>query len=257
MPGGRNQEGRCQPMTDAVGDPGELLVRVWRGAEEGAFASYRVPARPNQTVLDVVTEVQRHHAPDLAYRFACRVGVCGSCAMTVNGVPRWTCRTHVRRVAAEGTLTVEPLRSLPRIRDLAVDMAPFFEKWQAAGAAFEPSATRADAPARVDPAAPERRAADAGIECINCAVCHAACDVVAWDTGYLGPAPLLRAWTLVNDTRHAGRAATLERAMERGGCASCHTQGSCMRHCPVGLSPTEGIAGLKRLSLAAMFLGGG
>ena len=241
--------------SDAANKGGELTVRVWRGAEVGAFATYLVPARANQTVLDVVTEIQRYHAPDLAYRFACRVGVCGSCAMTVNGVPRWTCRTHVSRVAKRGALTVEPLRNLPRIRDLACDMAPFFDKWKAAGGRFEGGATRADLPAAVDPASPKRRAADAGIECINCAVCHAACDVVAWDAEYLGPAALLRAWTLVNDERHVARRATLDRAMGPGGCASCHSQGSCMAHCPVGLSPTEGIAGLKRMSLAAMFLG--
>ncbi len=120
-------------MNGANDDSGLLTVRVWRGAEQGAFVPYQVPARANQTVLDVVTEIQRHHAPDLAYRFACRVGVCGSCAMTVNGVPRWTCRTHVSRVADAGALTVEPLRNLPRIRDLACDMAPFFDKWKAAG----------------------------------------------------------------------------------------------------------------------------
>jgi fumarate reductase iron-sulfur subunit len=241
-------------MTEAA-NSSELTVRVWRGADEGAFAIYRVPARANQTVLDVVTEVQRRHAPDLAYRFACRVGVCGSCAMTVNGVPRWTCRTHVNRVARDGALTVEPLRNLPRIRDLATDMTPFFEKWKAAVGRFEGTASRADPPAPVDPASPARRAANAGIECINCAVCYAACDVVAGDADYLGPAALLRAWTLVNDERHGDRSGTLERAMGQGGCGSCHTQGSCMKHCPVGLSPTEGIAGLKRRYLAAMFLG--
>ncbi len=79
--------------------------------------------------------------------------------------------------------------------------------------------------------------------------------MVAWDAEYLGPAALLRAWTLVNDERHQARQGTLDQAMGTGGCASCHTQGSCMVHCPVGLSPTEGIAGLKRMSLAAMFLG--
>ena len=243
-------------MSEAGDAGGALDVRVWRGGEEGTFATYRVPARPNQTVLDVVTEIQRHQAPDLAYRFACRVGVCGSCAMTVNGVPRWTCRTHVQKVAAGGTLTVEPLRNMPRIRDLAVDMAPFFDKWQTARGHFSGAATRQEAPARVDPESPKRRAADAGIECINCGVCYAACDVVAWDPDYLGPAALLRAWTLVNDERHAARRETLEAAMDRGGCASCHTQGSCMALCPMELSPTEGIAGLKRMSLAALFLGG-
>ena len=246
-------------MTDSLNntasETGDLTVRVWRGAEEGGFVPYRVPARANQTVLDVVTEIQRHQAPDLAYRFACRVGVCGSCAMTVNGVPRWTCRTHVSRVSAGGALTVEPLRNLPRIRDLACDMAPFFDKWKAAGGQFKGGATRADLPAKVDPASAKRRAADAGIECINCAVCYAACDVVAGDAEYLGPAALLRAWTLVNDERHAARRETLDKAMGQGGCGGCHSQGSCMAHCPVGLSPTEGIAGLKRMSLAAMFLG--
>ena len=244
-------------MADATTNSEQLTVRVWRGAQAGAFATYQVPVRANQTVLDVVTEIQRHQAPDLAYRFACRVGVCGTCAMVVNGVPRWTCRTHVSRVAADGALTVEPLRNLPRIRDLVCDMAPFFDKWKAAGGQFEGGATRTDLPAAVDPASAKRRAADVGIECINCAVCYAACDVVTGNTDYLGPAALLRAWTLVNDERHVARRETLDKAMGQGGCGSCHSQGSCMAHCPVGLSPTEGIAGLKRMSLAAMFLGAG
>ncbi len=232
-------------------DDRSLSVRLWRGdSAGGAFETYDVPARANQTVLDVVTEVQRRHAPDLAYRFACRVGVCGSCAMSVNGVPRWTCRTHVSKVAETRSLTIEPLRNLPRIRDLVVDMTPFFEKWQAAGGRFSGETGR-DAPlAIVDPGSKRRRRADAGIECINCAVCYAACDVVAWDSAYLGPAALNRAWTLANDDRHAG---TLDGAFAAGGCHSCHSQGSCSLHCPVGLSPSEGVAGLKKLSLARMF----
>ena len=62
------------------------------------FQEFEVPRQPSQTVLDVVTYVQRYLDPTLAYRYACRVGMCGSCAMMVNGVPRWTCRTHVDRV---------------------------------------------------------------------------------------------------------------------------------------------------------------
>ena len=79
--------------------PAELSVSLWRGGEQGRYETYRVPRRESQTVLDVVTFVQRHLDPTLTYRFACRVGVCGSCAMTVNGRPRWTCRTHVAKVA--------------------------------------------------------------------------------------------------------------------------------------------------------------
>ena len=75
----------------------KLEVRVWRGKEQGGFTTYEVPRQDSQTVLDVVTYIQRHLEPSLSYRYACRVGMCGSCAMTVNGIARWTCRTHVRQ----------------------------------------------------------------------------------------------------------------------------------------------------------------
>src|SRR5438309_10454129 len=104
----------------------ELTVSLWRGAQHGRYETYKVPLRENQTVLDVVTFVQRHLDATLAYRFACRVGVCGSCAMTVNGLPRWTCRTHVSKVARGGCLDIGPLAILPVIKDLATDMRPFF-----------------------------------------------------------------------------------------------------------------------------------
>ncbi|MDF1791845.1 MAG: 2Fe-2S iron-sulfur cluster-binding protein [Thalassobaculaceae bacterium] len=237
----------------SAGSPAETLsVEVWRGRDEGRFERFSVPHRASQTVLDVVTWIQRHAEPALAYRFACRVGVCGSCAMTVNGRPRWTCRTHVSKVAADGHLRIEPLRNLPRIKDLAVDLAPFFEKWQRAQGRFTPSRTRYDGLAEVNPDAPARKAVDAGIECINCAVCYAACDVVSWDDEYLGPAALNRAWTLVNDARDADRKGVLRAASRGGGCHTCHSHGSCVEHCPVGINPTAGIAGLKRMSLLAL-----
>ncbi len=232
-----------------------LSVEVWRGRDQGRFQTFAVPQRANQTVLDVVTWIQRHAAPALANRFACRVGVCGSCAMTVNGRPRWTCRTHVSKVSGDGPLRIEPLGNLPRIKDLAVDLTPFFEKWQRAQGRFTPTRSRHDPLAAVDPRTPARKAADAGIECINCAVCYAACDVVGWDPAYLGPAALNRAWTLVNDDRDGDRQGVLRAASAAGGCHSCHSHGSCVEHCPVGISPTAGIAGLKRQSLIDL-LGG-
>jgi fumarate reductase iron-sulfur subunit len=214
--------------------------------------TYQVPARENQTVLDVVSEVQRNHEPGLAYRFACRVGVCGSCAMTVNGRPRWTCRTHVNKVAGEGVLTIEPLRNLPRIKDLVCDLAPFIDTWKKAGAPFEGTATRRDPPASVSPESGARQAADAGLQCINCAICYSACDVVNWNREYIGPAGLNRAWTLVNDVRHATRQETFDKAFGQGGCGSCHSHGNCTRHCPIELSPSESIAGLKRMSFKGL-----
>ncbi|RMD64515.1 MAG: succinate dehydrogenase/fumarate reductase iron-sulfur subunit [Alphaproteobacteria bacterium] len=234
---------------------GTLRVRIWKGGADGALRTFEVPHRANQTVLDVVTWVQRNRDPALAYRFACRVGMCGSCAMTVNGVPRWTCRTHVSRVVRGDALTIEPLRNLPVIKDLACDMTPFFEKWQAAHGRFVPTAGRTDPPVRMAPDSPHRRAVDAGIECINCAVCHAACDVVAWNPDYLGPAALNRAWTLHNDIRDGARAARLRAVAGDGGCTNCHSHQACMQVCPKALNPTAAIAGLKRAVAGAVLRG--
>ena len=233
-----------------------LRVRVWRGEAEGAFQAFDVPRTPSQTVLDVVTYIQRHLDPELAYRFACRVGMCGSCAMTVNGTPRWTCRTHVDKVvAADGRLDIAPLANLPVVKDLVTDMRPFFDKWARAEGRFAGAATRKDEFATVDPASAERREADAGIECIGCGVCYAACDVVRWNPEYLGPAALNRAWTLVNDARDVRQAERIAAVSGDAGCHSCHTMMSCTEHCPKHLAPTRSIAGLKRASIAQWLRG--
>jgi len=233
-----------------------LRVRVWRGGAEGAFCEYEVPRRESQTVLDVVTHVQRHLDPTLAYRYACRVGMCGSCAMTVNGQPRWTCRTHVDKVAKDDRLEVAPLKNLPVIRDLVTDMREFFDKWARAKGQFRGEKKRSDDFARISPASERRKLVDAAIECIGCAVCYSACDVAAWNPDYLGPAALNRAWTLVNDERDAQQAARLRAVAGDAGCHSCHTHMSCTDRCPKALSPTAGIAGLKRAVAAAALKGG-
>ncbi|WP_081745757.1 succinate dehydrogenase/fumarate reductase iron-sulfur subunit [Bordetella petrii] len=234
---------------------GMLHVKVWRGGQHGVFQDYEVPRRDNQTVLDVATHIQRHLDPTLSYRYACRVGMCGSCAMTVNGVARWTCRTHVSRVARDGRIELAPLSNLPIVKDLVTDMAPFFDKWQQAQGRFTGPASRQDPVARVSPASPARRAADAGIECIGCGVCYASCDVVSWKPQFLGPAALNRAWTLVNDERDTAGARRLAAVAGDAGCHACHTQGSCTLRCPKGIAPTAAIAGLKRVTARAALRG--
>ena len=236
--------------------PGATLeLEIWRGGKSGEFRTYRIARRDNQTVLDAVTEVQRTQDPTLAYRFACRVGMCGSCAMTVNERPRWTCRTHVTKVTKGGRLRIAPLANLPVIRDLVADMRPFFEKWPQAKGVFVPSLTRAEPIARIAPQSPPRRAADAAIECINCGVCYAACDTVRWNPDYFGPAALNRAWTLINDERDAGNRERLAALAGKGGCHSCHSHQSCQEYCPKALNPTAAIAGLKRRTLQAYLKG--
>jgi fumarate reductase iron-sulfur subunit len=232
-----------------------LRVRVWRGAAAGAYQSFEVPRHASQTVLDVVTYVQRALDPTLAYRFACRVGMCGSCAMTVNGVARWTCRTHVDKVARDGRLEIAPLRNLPVIRDLVTDMREFFDKWARAKGQFRGDRTRTDDFARVSPASEGRRSIDAAIECIGCGVCYASCDVVAWNPDYLGPAALNRAWTLVRDERDTARAERLRAVAGDAGCHACHTQMGCTERCPKRLAPTASIQGLKRETAKAALAG--
>jgi len=223
-----------------------LKVSVWKGGAEGAFREFEVPRHPSQTVLDVVTYIQRALDPTLAYRYACRVGMCGSCAMSVNGVPRWTCRTHVDKVAHNDRVEVAPLKNLPVIRDLVVDMRDFFDKWARAKGQFQPTRSKEDDFAVVKPTSPKRLLIDAGIECIGCGVCYSACEVVAWNPEYLGPAALNRAWTLVKDERDAAGLERLRAVAGDAGCHSCHSHMSCTERCPKHISPTAAIAGLKR-----------
>ncbi|NQV98280.1 MAG: succinate dehydrogenase/fumarate reductase iron-sulfur subunit [Rhodospirillales bacterium] len=233
----------------------QISVSIWRGGEDGKYQTYRVPRLESQTVLDVVTYIQRELDPSLSYRFACRVGVCGSCAMTVNGKARWTCRTHVSRVADGGAITLAPLRNLPVVKDLVVDMAVFFDKWEKALGSFVGDQTRDQALAAVSPADPRRREASAGIECIGCGICYATCDVVDWNKDYLGPAAMNRAWTLINDARDVARLPRLQAIAGDNGCLGCHSQQGCVERCPKSLNPTVAIAGLKRESMKAALKG--
>lgn len=230
-------------------------VQVWRGTESGSYEHFMVPANARDSVLDVVTYIQRNLDSTLAYRFACRVGMCGSCAMTVNGTPRWTCRTRLARVVRGHSLQLAPLRNLPVIRDLVADMTPFFNKWHRAQGNFKPAESGGSDFAQISPDSKRRKAADLGSECINCGACYAACDVVHANPDYLGPAALNRAWTLLNDERDGARVSRLRAVAGDAGCHACHSQQHCLTHCPMGLNPAAAIAGLKRATTRAALKG--
>ena len=225
-----------------------VLVQRSSGLQE-----FEVPRHPSQTVLDVVTHIQRKLDPTLAYRYACRVGMCGSCAMTVNGVARWTCRTHVDTIG--DTLEIAPLKNLPVIRDLVTDMREFFDKWARARGQFSGGRTRRDDFQKISPEEESRKAVDAGIECIGCAVCYSSCNVVAANPAYLGPAALNRAWTLVNDAREKENPERLRAVAGDAGCHACHTHMDCTDRCPKRLSPAKAISGLKRATAKAALKG--
>ena len=229
-------------------------VSVWRGdLHSGNYENFKVPAHESQTILDVVSWIQQNQDATLSYRYACRVGMCGSCAMMVNGIPRWTCRTHVKKVLKGKKLEVAPLRNLPVIKDLVTDMDTFFDKWISAEGLHHPSKTRLDPIEEIEPKSLGRVEINAGIECINCSICYAACDTVTNNSDYLGPAALQRAWTVYNDVKDADKQTVLNAVSGDGGCLNCHSQGSCSVHCPNDLNPMNAIAGLKRATATSFF----
>jgi fumarate reductase iron-sulfur subunit len=161
----------------------------------------------------------------------------------------------VDKVVQDGELEIAPLRNLPVIRDLVTDMREFFDKWAKAKGSFEGSRTRHDNFALISSENKNRKEVDKGIECIGCAVCYSSCDVVAQNPEYLGPAALSRAWTLVKDERDSKTLERLRAVAGDAGCHSCHTHMSCTEHCPKQISPTAGIAGLKRAVARAALKG--
>ncbi|MBI2215838.1 MAG: succinate dehydrogenase/fumarate reductase iron-sulfur subunit [Candidatus Rokubacteria bacterium] len=232
--------------------PRTVTLRVfrWSPGERERSQTYEVAAGADSTVLDALVEIQRRQDPTLAFRYACRVGMCGSCAMVVNGRERWACRT--RLVTLGDAVDVRPLYHFPLLRDLVVDMAPFVARMQAVGAALVP-APGAPGYAQVPGDGAERRGIDPAIECIGCGMCVSACTMVAHNPRFPGPAALNRAFTLQLDPRDAGRddrwrALTSDDALWR-----CHGQGNCTAVCPMGLAPTTSIARLRRMATRRLF----
>lgn len=206
-----------------------------------------MPAGADTTVLDALVEIQRGPDPTLAFRYACRVGMCGSCAMVVNGRERWACRTRLAALAA-GPVSVRPLYHLPLLRDLVVDMAPFHRRLRDAGGAFVPRA-EAVPYALVPRDAPERRDIDPAIECIGCAMCLSACTMTAWNPRFPGPAALNRAFTLQRDSRDTADGARWAVLLSEDALSRCHGQGNCTEVCPMGLAPSASIASLRRMAI--------
>ena len=223
-----------------------LRVFRWSEGQAESFDSFDVAAGPETTVLDALVEIQRGGDPTLAFRYACRVGMCGSCAMVVNGRERWACRTRLASLGT-GTVTVRPLYHLPLIRDLVVDMTPFRQRMAAVGAALTRTA---DAPdyAIVSRESEERREIDEAIECIGCAMCVSACTMVAHNERFPGPAALNRAFTLQRDHRDGAKDARWSLLLSEDALNRCHGQGNCTEVCPMELAPTTSILRLRRMA---------
>jgi succinate dehydrogenase iron-sulfur subunit len=231
-----------------------LNVFRWNPGARERLQRYWVKARQGMTVLDALVELQRGSDPTLAFRYACRVGMCGSCGMVINGRERWACRTRLSSLAG-GPVTVRPLYHFPLIRDLVVDMAPMKTKMVEMKAVFVPGRreTDGDGFAQIGGHSRERRAIDAAVECIGCGMCVSACTMVSHDARFPGPAALNRVFTLQRDSRDGAHAERSRAVLAEDVVARCHGQANCSAVCPMEISPLGSILALRRRAVLRLF----
>ena len=227
---------------------GRITVRISRfdpkNAATSRFDTFQLDREERMNVLDVVSKVQSTQDASLAFRYSCRVGMCGTCSMRVNGRSRWTCRTSVEKLGTD-VLVLEPLPNFPVVKDLVVDMRPFFEDQKKIRPHFVPKKPDRRDFARISSRSRERREIDPHIECIGCGNCYGSCSLVTTNKRYVGPAALNRAFTLIADSRDGAAGERLDILNSHSGVWGCHSQFNCAEACPVGISPARAIQKLK------------
>ncbi len=212
--------------------------------DEGHYDWYDVEIEDESltTILDVLLNIQKEQDPSLSFRYACRVSMCGSCAMVVNGKERLACKTVVGDLKEKET-TIRPLNHFPIVKDLVVDMDPFFEKYKEALPYFDPKEDTEE-PAVIKPDSKERVDIGLSTECIACGCCVSSCSMVNYHDAYCGPAALNRAFTLLADSRDGLTDQRMSNVLES--CYNCRTELNCTDVCPKEISPTRAIKYIQK-----------
>ena len=205
-----------------------------------------IPDETTSSILDVLLRLQREQDPTLAFRYACRVNMCGSCGLVINGREALACKTNVSEIPSGQDITLRPLNHFPVIRDLVADMDPFFRKYEQTLPFFEPRQECGE-PAGIRPDSQERRDIGGATECITCGCCVSSCTMVHYHEGYAGPAALNRAFTLLADSRDGLFDQRLTLAMES--CYQCRSEFNCTEVCPKKISSTRSIKYIQLLAL--------
>ena len=224
----------------------QLEVTRYRPEHDSAPSaqSFTVPLRKDWTVLDALNHIKDKQDGSLTFRWSCRMGVCGSCGMMVNGQPKLTCAVFLHD-CGPGPVRVEPLRFFPLIRDLVVDLGDFLKKLKR----VKPWVVRAaDKPL----AEGEYRQTPEDLDrykqfsmCINCMLCYAACPIYGLEPSFVGPAALALAQRYNLDSRDLGAQERLDILSGKGGLWECTFVGECTEVCPKHVDPAGAIQQYK------------
>jgi succinate dehydrogenase iron-sulfur subunit len=213
-------------------------------SEESSWESYQVTAEPTDRVLDALHKVKWDLDGSLTFRRSCAHGVCGSDAMRINGKNRLACKTLLKDVNPSQPITVEPIKGLPVLKDLVVDMEPFFAAYRSVmpfliTSGNEPTRERIQSQA-------DRDRFDDTTKCILCAACTTSCPVYWSDGQYFGPQAIVGAHRFIFDSRDEGGDQRLEILNDREGVWRCRTTFNCTEACPRGIEVTKAIQEVKR-----------
>jgi succinate dehydrogenase / fumarate reductase, iron-sulfur subunit len=213
-------------------------------SEESSWESYQVTAEPTDRVLDALHKVKWDLDGSLTFRRSCAHGVCGSDAMRINGKNRLACKTLLKDVNPSQPITVEPIKGLPVLKDLVVDMEPFFDAYRSVmpflvTTGNEPTRERIQSQK-------DRERFDDTTKCILCAACTTSCPVYWTDGQYFGPQAIVGAHRFIFDSRDEGTDQRLEILNDKEGVWRCRTTFNCTEACPRGIEVTKAIQEVKR-----------
>ncbi|MCL4424063.1 MAG: succinate dehydrogenase iron-sulfur subunit [Firmicutes bacterium] len=225
----------------------DLDVKVFRfdpdTDDKPRYDTYQVTYREGMTILDVLFYILENLDGSLAFRYACREAICGNCAMYVNGLQRLACKTQVKDLKTT-ELFIEPLPSLPVIKDLVVDLDSFFGKY----VSIKPYLIPAESPPEKEyyQSQSDRHVLNEAVDCILCGACYSSCPAVWTDEDYLGPAALIKAFRFYADSRDGAQKERLDLVAHEHGLWRCHTVFNCVEVCPKGIDNTSAIQYLKK-----------
>ena len=209
---------------------------------ESWWDEFQVEMEPTDRLLDALHEVKWRQDGTLALRRSCAHGVCGSDAMLINGRNALACKVLVQDVAPKAT--VEPIRGLTVLKDLIVDMDPFFEGFKSVLPFLVNDSGEPDTERRQSPE--ERARFDDTTKCILCAACTTSCPIFWGDEAYVGPAAIVNAHRFIFDSRDEGSRERLKILSEKTGVFRCRTTFNCTDACPRGIQVTKAIQEVKR-----------